>query len=67
MSRNEGHEKVSSTNRVKLDAWSSTCPSISCALSRVIGSVMPERRNPSSFEEVPFLSIDLMSNNVTTN
>lgn len=63
ISRNEGQEKVSCTNRAQFVAWSSTCPSISCTLSRVIGSVMPERRNPSSLEEVYFLSRDLMSNN----
>lgn len=61
--RSEGQEKVRRTNRTQWDAWSYTCLSISCKLPGVIGSAIPEWRNPSSFEEVYFLSTHLMSNN----
>lgn len=55
--------KSDAQTELKLEAWSYTCPSVSWKLSRVIGSVLPGWRNPSSFEEVYFLSTHLMSNN----
>lgn len=59
--RSEGQEKVRSTNRTGWDAWSYIYLSTSCKLPGVIGSAIPEWRNPSSFEVVYFLSTHLTS------